>query len=123
MDYTPFGEFFKILRIKHKEVLFDASKFLGVSSAYISAVECGKRQIPSEWRQAIVQHYNLSEKDILELDQSIEKSKTSIEMDLTGVSDARRTAALQFCRSFDQMDDEVALKIMEILGENGKSGL
>lgn len=123
MRYTPFGEFFKILRIKHKEVLHDASDFLHVSSAYISAVECGKRAVPSEWRQAIIDHYDLSEKEIAELDQSIEMSKMAVGVNLSGVSDSRRAAALQFCRSFDEMDDDVADKILKILEENKKNGL
>lgn len=123
MKYTPFGEFFKILRIKHKEVLLNASNFLGVSSAYVSAVECGKRPIPAEWREKIISHYALSTKDIADLDESIEKSKTTLEMNLSGVSDARRAVALQFCRSFDEMDDDVANKILKILEEKEKSGL
>lgn len=49
MNYTPFGEFFRTLRIKNHEVLSDAAKWLGVTSAYISSVECGKRPIPDEW--------------------------------------------------------------------------
>ena len=123
MKYTPFGEFFKILRIKNKEVLLDASKFLGVSSAYVSAVECGKRPIPEEWRDKIVDHYHLSEKYTSDLDQAIENSKATIEVNLSGVSDTRRAVALQFCRSFDDMEDDVANKILKILEENRKSGL
>jgi len=123
MKYTPFGEFFKILRIKNKEVLLDASKFLDVSSAYVSAVECGKRPIPVDWRNKIIDHYHLSEKSARDLDQAIENSKESIEVKLSGVSDTRRAVALQFCRSFNDMEDEVANKILEILEENKKSGL
>jgi len=123
MKYTPFGEFFKILRIKHKEVLLDASKFLNVSSAYVSAVECGKRPMPEDWREKIIDHYRLSEKDIADLDQAIENSKSSVGVNLSGVSDTRRAVALQFCRSFDEMEDDVASKILKILEENGKSGL
>lgn len=123
MKYTPFGEFFKILRIRHKEILLDASRFLNVSSAYISAVECGKRPMPEDWREKIISHYRLSEKDISELDQAIENSKSSVGVNLSGVSDMRRAAALQFCRSFDEMEDDVADKILKILEENGKSGL
>lgn len=45
MAYTEFGEYFRILRIKNREVLADAKGFLNVSTAFISAVECGKKQI------------------------------------------------------------------------------
>ena len=70
MAYTPFGEFVRILRIKHHQVMGDMAKILGTSTPFLSAVENGKNQ---------------------------------------------RRAALQFARSFDEMDDETALKILELL--------
>ena len=82
MSYTPFGEYFRTLRIKHHEILSDASKFLEVTSAYISSVECGKRPVPEEWVALISDHYNLKEKEIAELKQAIEESIWMCELDL-----------------------------------------
>ena len=65
MAYTEFGEFFRILRIKNHEVLADAKEFLGVSSAFISSVECGKKGVPEDWVEKIICHYNLSQEDYL----------------------------------------------------------
>lgn len=118
MNYTPFGEFFRTLRIKHREILFDASKFLGVSSAYISSVECGKRPVPEEWIGLIVQHYNLDEKETCVLEDAIERSRTSVKINLASASLAQRTVAIQFQRSFEGMDDETANKILKIIERN-----
>ena len=123
MSYTPFGEFFRTLRIKHHEILSNASKFLKVTSAYISSVECGKRPVPEEWVALISEHYNLKEKEISELKQAIEESKTSIKINLSRSSITQRSAAIQFQRSFDDMDDETAKEILEIIARNKKSGL
>lgn len=123
MSYTPFGELFRTLRIKHHEVLKDASIFLNVTSAYISSVECGKRPVPEEWVTLISEHYNLKEKEITKLKQAAEESKTSIKLDLSHSGVSQRSAAIQFQRSFDDMDDETAKEILKIIERNKKSGL
>lgn len=120
MNYTPFGEYFRILRIKHHEVLNDAKEFLGVTCAYISSVECGKRAVPSDWKDKIIEHYNLNEKEIVELEESIIKSATSIKLGLVNTNSVQRNVAIQFQRSFDNLDDESAKQIIEILERNQK---
>ena len=120
MNYTPFGEFFRILRIKHHEVLNDAKDFLGVTCAYISSVECGKRAVPSDWKDKIIVHYNLNDKEIAELDDSIVKSATSVKLGLVNTTNVQRSVAIQFQRSFDNLDEESAKEIMEILERNQK---
>ena len=99
MSYTPFGIFFRTLRIKHHEILSDASKFLNVTSAYISSVECGKRPVPKEWAVLIIKHYGLSQAEIVAMNQAIEESKTSIKINLSRSGSAQRSAAIQFQRS------------------------
>ena len=123
MNYTPFGEIFRTLRIKHREILSDAGKFLGVTSAYVSSVECGKRPVPEEWVELISQHYSLTEKEIAELKDAVERSKTSIKINLSSATFAQRTAAIQFQRSFDEMDDETANEILKIIERNSNGGL
>ena len=123
MNYTPFGLFFRTLRIKHHEILSDASKFLNVTSAYISSVECGKRPVPEEWAALITDHYRLSRAEVSELNRAIEESKTSIKINLSRSGVAQRSAAIQFQRSFDEMDDETANEILKIIERNKKSGL
>lgn len=115
MAYTEFGEYFKILRIKNHEVLADAKEFLGVSTAFISSVECGKKQIPDDWSTKIAKHYNLSSNEQIELNDVIAKSKKSIKIDLISANNLKKTVALQFQRSFDDMDDETMKEIQKLL--------
>lgn len=120
MRYTPFGEYFRILRIKHQEVLNDAKDFLGVSCAYISSVECGKRPVPSDWEEKIIEHYNLNENDITKLKKAINESVTNIKIGLVNASNTQRVVAMQFQRSFENLDDESAKEIIKILERNEK---
>ena len=115
MGYTKFGEYFRILRIKHREVLADAKTFLGVSSAFISSVECGKKAIPQTWFGLISEHYNLNEKERAELCEAIDLSQQTLKLDLSIASQAQKQVAIQFQRSFQEMDDETASEIKAIL--------
>ena len=90
MTYTPFGEFVRILRIKHHQVMGDMAKILGTSTPFLSAVENGKKNVPAEWIERLADYYGLSPAERTQLETSAEESRL-------------------------QMDDETALKILELL--------
>ncbi len=115
MAYTPFGEFVRILRIKHHQVMGDMAKILGTSTPFLSAVENGKKNVPAEWIMKLTDYYQLSPQEKSELVTSIEESKLQYKIVPANAGKNQRKAALQFARSFDEMDDETALKILELL--------
>ena len=49
MSYTKFGEFMRIQRVKHHEVMGDTAKLFNVKIPFVSTVESGKRNVPDEW--------------------------------------------------------------------------
>lgn len=118
MKFTEFGEYFRILRIKHKEVLKDASAFLGVSCAFISSVECGKKAIPEDWFDKIVRHYGLNENQKNELREAIDKSAKTVKLNIEHVAPTKKELIIQFQRSFSELDDETVNEILEILKRN-----
>lgn len=115
MAYTKFGEFMRILRIQHHEVMGDAAKMLNVSTPFLSAVENGKKNVPTEWFDIIAEHYSLSKEQIAEMIDAAENSKIQIKIPLSRSELYQREAALQFERSFDNIDEETAKKILELL--------
>lgn len=120
MAYTEFGEYFRILRIKNREVLADAKEFLNVSTAFISSVECGKKQIPGDWFEKIIKHYDLNENEQLELKDAIEKSQSNIKISLLAATPIQKTVALQFQRSFKDLGEKEMIEIKNILERNMK---
>ena len=120
MSYTSFGEFMRILRVKNHEVMGDVAKMLGVKVPFLSAVENGKKNVPSEWIDKIIDHYSLNEDEQLKLEEAIEESKTQYKIIMNDSGINQRKVALQFARSFDGMDDETAIKILDLL-KNRKS--
>lgn len=125
MSYTRFGEFMRILRVKNHEVMGDIAELLGVSTPFLSAVENGKKNVPSEWFDIIAKHYCLDADKITEMKEAAEDSKTNIKISLTQSEQYQREAAVQFARTFDDIDEETASKILELLkkGGNKNNGL
>ena len=115
MGYTSFGELMRILRIKHHEVMGDVAKMLSVTTPFLSAVETGKKNVPPSWVNILTDHYKLNEKDVSELNKAIEESQTQMKISLVNTSNIKRSTALQFARSFDNIDEDTAKKIMELL--------
>lgn len=119
MAYTKFGEFVRILRIKCHEVMGDMAKVLDTSVPFLSAVENGKKNVPSEWIERIIEHYKLSYEESCELREAAEESRMQYKITAGNAGPTQRKAALQFARSFDNMDDETAEKILELLSKKG----
>lgn len=121
MAYTKFGEYVRILRVKNHEVMGDMAKVLDASLPFLSAVETGKKNVPKEWVDKIVKHYNLSDLEKKELENAIEESKTQMKVKLVNADNFQRKAALKFARSFDDMDEDTAIKIIELLEKGGRN--
>lgn len=117
MAYTTFGEYVRILRIQHHEIMGDMARMLGVSTAFLSAVENGKKNVPNEWIDKIAAHYHLDSHEKNNLLASAEESRTQYRIDSVNASVPKRRAAMAFARSFDEIDDETASKIIELLNK------
>ena len=117
MAYTRFGEFVRILRIQNHQVMGDMAKALRTSVPFLSAVENGKKNVPIEWAEKLIEIYSLDEEQAKELYDAIEESKTQYKIVTAKASATQRKAALKFARSFDDIDDETAQKILELLNK------
>lgn len=118
MSTTEFGKYLRLLRVQHGEVLADAKLFLGVSTSFISAVELGKKLIPSDWFEKIVTHYKLEGEQINELKATIERSKKEIKFDIEFATPEQKDLTIQFQRSFKDLDDETIKEMKRILERN-----
>ncbi len=98
----------------------DMAKMLGVTTPFLSAVENGKKNVPKEWIEIITREYNLSEEESKELRNAAEESKTQYKIKMENAGQVQRNAAIQFARSFDDMDDETAIEILKLLRKEGE---
>jgi len=95
--------------------LKEMAKSLGVSSAFLSAVENGKKQVPKTWYERISSIYELALKEKEKLKNAIEESKKMLVLNLENATQANKEFALVFARSFEELTDEERKKIQGIL--------
>lgn len=117
---TEFGKLLRKIRIDRQELLKDMASVLGVSSAYLSAVETGKRRIPADWIPVIMNKYSLSPDDCELLELAAENSATDVTISLSNASPLKRSAVLSFAKALDGLSDEELTKIMSAMKKKSK---
>lgn len=119
---TKIGDFLRKLRLDNQQILKDMAKVLGVSSAFLSAVENGKKSMPDSWCNILKESYKLSDDDVDNLRQAAMESQKSISLNLQSASPSNRQLAVSFARQFDSMDADTSQKILRILRDRKKDG-
>lgn len=117
---TSLGNFLRQLRLENGERLKDMAEKIGVSSAFLSAVENGKKKMPDVWYDKLTDLYNLSKKQQENLRTAVIESGERVELNIKNVSAGNRELAISFARYFDTLDDETSKKIFDILKRKGK---
>ena len=120
---TEFGKALRKIRIDRQQLLRDMADKLGVSSAYLSAVETGKRRIPQDWVSKIASIYSLSCEEQADLQSAADNSVFDVTISLVNASEQKRNAVLSFARALDGLNDEDLKRIMaSIKGKEEKRG-
>lgn len=101
-----FGKFCRKLRIDRNELLYDMAEKLGVSSAFLSKVENGKKKPPQEWRSVLIEKYDLDAEQIRDLDRSLYEAQNYHSISLDGMNDSDRIMMLSFARKFNRIDKD-----------------
>ncbi len=120
---TPFGARIRELRVERGLSQKDMAEALGVSAAYLSALEHGRRGAPS-WAfvQKVIGYFNVIWDDAEELQRLAAISDPRVQIDTSGLSpDATRLANLlaEHIRSLDRT--QIA-EMMEVLARRGRRG-
>lgn len=117
---TEFGRVLRKLRIDRNELSKDMAQRLGVTASYLSAVEHGKREIPSNWIMEIASMYDLNNDDILDLEEAAKKSALSIKIDLKGEDPNKIELANAFARRLTDFEQDDVDKMMEFIAKRGR---
>lgn len=117
---TSLGRFLRKLRIDRGEILKDMADKLNVSVSFLSAVENGKKRMPSTWNVRLCELYQLTPEQKQTFTAAIAETEESLEMDFCGVPVGRRELAVSFARKFSGFDENQMEAIKKILQEGRK---
>ena len=116
---TKFGIFTRKLRLDHAELLKDMAEKLDVSSSFLSAVENGKKKIPSQWIEKIADEYSLTKEQIRDFEFAVIETQETMDINMENLSQEKKELAFTFARQIDNFDDETVKKIREIFNVTG----
>ncbi len=113
---TPFGRRLRELRAQRRLRLKDMAAALGVSSAYLSALEHGNRGRPSSGLvQQISAYFNLAWDDVDELKRLAELSHPRVVVDTAGLSPKATELANRLAETIGALPDETIDELLAAL--------
>lgn len=120
MAKVKISEELKVIRINNGDNLRTMATKLGVTSAFLSAIENGKKNLPESLIYKMKEVYALSDDVVEQLKTSAMESQKIISLNLANKNNSQRELAVCFARQFDDIDEVTNKRIMEILARRRK---
>lgn len=117
---TKLGIALRKIRLEKQELLRDMAAKLNVSSAFLSAVETGKKRPPANFVDRICTVYELDANERSELLQAAELSLSEVRINLSEASSAQRQVAVSFAKALNGLTDAEISEIMRVFNERHK---
>jgi len=115
---TLFGKLLRKLRIDRDTSQASMAAALGVSPAFLSAVELGKKSAPSHWIGRITEWLDLDQGEKEELEKTWDLTETRNHIRLViGPSELSRKVAFWLERRYFELDEETLNKIQSIISQ------
>jgi transcriptional regulator with XRE-family HTH domain len=115
---TPFGQRLRDLREKRGVTLKQMATQLGVSAAYLSALEHGKRGRPS-WQlvQGVIAYFNIIWDEAEELIELARVSHPKVTIDTAGLSPNATELANRLSRHIGKLQEDKIALLLRALDE------
>ena len=115
---TPWGRRLRELRRARGVRLKDMAASLGVSAAYLSALEHGHRGRPAGGLvQQVSAYFNLAWDDVDELKRLADISHPRVVVDTSGLDPLATELANRLAENIDRLDAATLKKLLALLGE------
>ncbi len=113
---TPFGEKLRALRAERNVTLKEMAAGLGVSSAYLSAVEHGHRSRPNRrFVHRVCQYLNIIWDDAEELQSLADRSHPRVIVDTAGLSPRATELANRLSDEISRYDNETIERLLSVM--------
>ena len=115
---APIGDWLRNYRAGKRLTLREMARRVGVSAAYLSAVEVDRKQPTKRLLDDIVEKLGVVQEEALGLRRAADQSVRVVKVALgNGPSKGDAEVAALFARNFGQLDDEQKAAIRRILEE------
>ena len=115
---TEFGKLLRIIRINSGDSSREMAKKLGFSPSYLSAIESGKRNIPTDMEKLLSKSYPLSQIDLEKLRTAMFASSDTVKINLTDFAEKKQRVIIAIAQ--DDISDNVLDEISDLIFRHGK---
>jgi transcriptional regulator with XRE-family HTH domain len=112
---TPFGRAVRKYRVDRGETQLEVAEAIGVSIAFWSAIETGKKNVPAELLAKVISHFKLTGAEANELQTLSWVSQRDVKINMQNLNDRSRELVVGFARKFSSLDEEKQQKLRELL--------
>ena len=117
---TEFGKVMRIIRINTGDSMRDMAAKIGMSATYLSAIETGKRNIPSNMEELLFSRYDFSEKDKKRIKDAIEQSVAQVKIDVREMAEKQKKIIYSVAKG--GIDEATLDKLCEIIKNKETAG-
>lgn len=115
---TEFGKLLRIIRINSGDSSREMARKLGFSPSYFSAIESGKRNIPTDMEKLLSKSYPLSQIDLEKLRTAMFASSDTVKINLTDFAEKKQRVIMAIAQ--DDISDNVLDEISDLIFRHGK---
>lgn len=116
---TPFGKALRKHRIDHGETQMQVANGLGISVAFLSALETGTKNVPGSVLTGLAAHFRLSTAQVSELKRLAIASQKEVKINLERASNVHRELAAGFARRFADLNAGEIEQLRNVLKMKG----
>ncbi len=118
---SNFGLVMREIRSKAGDSLRTCAAKLDISAPFLSAMEVGRRPIPSHYLEKIKSIYDLSEEEYTVLYNSVVETNKRVDIGIDRMTDAQKEVSVTFARKIENADSELVEKLRKVLMESNDS--
>ena len=114
---SSFGLVMRKIRSKTGDSLRTCATKLEITAPFLSAMEVGRRPIPSHYLEKIKSIYDLSEEEYIELYNAVVETNKRVDIEIEKMNEAQREVSMVFARKIENADPELLMKLKNVLME------
>ncbi|MDU4299968.1 MAG: helix-turn-helix transcriptional regulator [Eikenella corrodens] len=114
MKLTAFGKVIRQIRLDRLIRLKEMADGIGVTSAFLSAVESGAKEIPDGFAQKIIDYLKLDSEQANKLLQAVDETKKTVTIQMPESSEDRYLIGA-FARNLNTLDNSRKERILKLL--------
>lgn len=115
MALTEYGKAVRKYRIDAEITAKEMADALGVTPAYLSALETGKRRLGNAFLEKVIQFFDDRGIDASDLYDAAAATQTEVHLDMSGLNGDTRAKVAAFARNFSSMDADRKRELLEDL--------